>query len=90
MQTQVLLVPWDSIHGELWLRSQYPINKRPLVSQNSSNSKPGTSTVPRVTALSFTEANFVLAVTLSTLALNAGVLIGTVRVIFVALQENRF
>ena len=57
-QTQVGLVPWDSIHGELWLRSQYPINKRPPVSQNSSNSKPGTSTVPRGYCFKFHRGQF--------------------------------
>ena len=28
-RTQASLVPWGSIHGELWLRSQYPVRAPP-------------------------------------------------------------
>ena len=67
-QTQERLVPWCSIHGELWLRSQYPINKRPPVS----------IAVILNRELPPSPCDF------------KHTCFKSVRVIFVALQENRF
>ena len=45
-QTERSLIPWGSIHGELWLRSQYP-NKTPAVNLNNNSAhKAGVATVP--------------------------------------------
>ena len=43
-QTQRSLIPWGSIHGELWLRSQYP-NKAPPVNFSNSAHTAGVTTV---------------------------------------------
>ncbi len=43
-QTQASLVPWGSIHGELWLRSQYSTKSPSVIPAH--NSKLGTASVP--------------------------------------------
>ena len=46
-QTQRTLVPWGSIHGELWLRSQYSMTRKspgPQVGQNNFAPKPRSPT----------------------------------------------
>ncbi len=43
-QTQASLVPWGSIRGELWLRSQYSTKSPSVIPAN--NSKLGTTSVP--------------------------------------------
>ncbi len=44
-QTQASLVPWGSILGELWLRSQYSTKSPPVIPAH--NSKLGTASVPK-------------------------------------------
>jgi hypothetical protein len=69
-RTQASLVPWGSIHGELWLRSQYPVRAPPPNKQMSGISKTVGHSVDFVS--NFTAVSFVqLAVAvLSILALN--------------------
>ncbi len=43
-QTQASLVPWGSIHGELWLRSQYSTKSSSVIPAH--NFKLGTILVP--------------------------------------------
>ena len=56
-QTQRSLVPWGTIHGELWLRSQCP-NKTPAVTQNNHVHKAGVSRVPSGFCFKFHRGQF--------------------------------
>ena len=91
-QTQRTLVPWGSIHGELWLRSQYSMTRKspgPQVGQNNFAPKPRSPTAV-VIVLNFTVVNRVRAVHLNTRVLNVRVITvsASVVIIFVALTEN--
>ncbi|CAB4027902.1 Cortactin-binding 2, partial [Paramuricea clavata] len=75
-QTQRTLVPWGSIHGELWLRSQYSMTRKssgPQVGQNNFAPKPRSPTaVPWGYCFKFHRGQS-----------------SSVVIIFVALTENR-
>ena len=57
-QTQRSLIPWGSIHGELWLHSQYP-NKTPAVNLNNNSAhKAGVAIVPSEYCFKFHRGQF--------------------------------
>ena len=60
--TQVSLVPWGSIHGELWLRSQFPAKAPPSNPQLNGVAKSGDPSVPSGYCFKFHRGQFCSAV----------------------------
>ncbi len=82
-QTQIGSLPWGTVHGELWLHSQYAHKATPPI-QNQSNSRPGLPSIPSGFCFKFHHGQFFPVIAVFTIhVLNARVHTAILNVLFV-------